>query len=272
MITVVLAAAMAAGLAACGAQELINISSKTSENEFALESASALTADLDSTDLRITLGDENKIHYKVPELLEPVVTQENGTLTLTNKKQKPGTIINATSENYIEITLDSKALGDVDIDLDSGNVSFDGFDIGGSITTDSGDIKIKNAENGGDIVLKADSGNVTVSNGSFASVSKETDSGDACFENVNAGSFLLRSDSGSTKLTGAEPCDIDHVSDSGSLTIELNGDSGLGFDISSGSGSITVGENKCSGSYVRDGGSSTIKAKTDSGSVTVSFR
>ena len=55
MITVVLAAAIAAGLAGCGAQELINISSKTSENEFALEETSALVADLDSTDLHITL-------------------------------------------------------------------------------------------------------------------------------------------------------------------------------------------------------------------------
>ena len=262
------AAAISAGFASCGLT-----TENVKEESIPLENVSSITAELKSTDLRVRLGSENLLRYRVYESLAPTVTQAGGRLKIVSGEGRDFRIDSESNNDFIELTLTRKQLDDLDIELSSGDVVFDSFDINGSITTASGDIEIDNAENAGDVALKANSGDITVKDCNFKSLSKKTSSGDAVLENITADDMTLEATSGNTDIRCKKLCGIASESDSGDVNIRLSGSrEEIGYELRAKSGSIKVGSETYDDNYVNIGSApQKIKCSTSSGDITIDF-
>lgn len=266
--TAVLTAAVAIGTTACAfTQEDVK------EDTVPLESVSGLDVDLMSTDITIKLGSENKVYYKVYESLAPTVAQNGEKLSIRSGKGRNTRMSSDKKDNYIEVTLDKKELGDIDIEASSGDITVDGFDISGKIKTSSGDIEISNIANGKDIAIEASSGKVELEHCNFKTVNKKTSSGDCKFNDVKADRFVLEAESGDTDISGSEISDIESESSSGNVDIDLNGKrEDCNFDISVESGGIKINGGRYEDGFTENNNAdNTIKIKTTSGDIEINI-
>lgn len=264
----VLSAVTALSITACA---LTN--EEVNEATIPLESVTTIEADLKSTDLKIRLGDENKVHYRVYKSLTPTVSDSSGKLSIVSGNGRSIRNFSKSEDNYIEVILDKKELGRIDLKASSGDILLDGFDIGGKIKTSSGNIVIKNVSDGRDLTIEASSGDVDMTDCNFKSISKKTSSGDSEFSGVKADSFKLEANSGNTEISGADVCDIESESNSGNVDIRLSGKrQDVNYDIRVNTGDIKINGGEYDDDYSENNDSDkTVKVKTSSGDIEINI-
>ena len=303
-VTILAALVLSAGLASCG-----NLTESVKEETISLGNVASIEANLKSTDLRVKLGSENKLRYRVYESIAPSVTQDKDKLSIVSGEGTYFHVVSTQEDNFIELTLTEKQLEDLDIELSSGDVVFNDIDLDGDISTSSGNIEIYGSENGKDVNLTSSTGDITVKNSGFKSLNKKSSSGKSSFENVKTdeaylestsgdttaagctfgslrkksstgasqfdditcGDMNLEASSGSTSLTCTSVCDIVSVSESGDVSIRFPGSrSEFDCELSADSGSISVGGNSYDEDYVDiRGAAHKVKCKTSSGDITI---
>ena len=265
----IIAASLAAVFSFCTASCSLE-SENIVENTISFDSINQITASLSSTDLRINLGNENSVYYKVYESLEPDVSEKDGKLKIVSEKKKSASL-NFNTSTYIEVTLNKKQLDDIDLTLSSGDVQINDINVNGNIQTSSGNIKINNVENSNNISLQASSGDISLKKCSFKTLKNKTESGDIYLERINSNNIIIEAKSGDTDIVDTDICNIEANSHSGNVKIKLNGnENDINYDLSANSGSIKVGDSSYEDQYINNNNADkTIKCKTKSGNITV---
>ena len=263
------------GFVSCGLSTFWIHSDEVKEETVALASVSDLNIDLTSADLTVRLGEENSLHYVLPERMVPEITQNGGLLSVRQPDHiNIGFNLSLSQNmNHIEITLDEKTLDKLEISLTSGDISVDGFDFAGSISSTSGDITVCNTENGGNLSLAATSGDVTMTNCCFEKITHDQTSGETVMNQVTAESLTMESTSGDTKLSGLSVGNAVIDCTSGEIDLELFGsEQDYNYDCSCICGSVNVAGTKSERKYEKDNGAQkTMHLDTTSGDITVRF-
>lgn len=199
------------------------------------ESYSRIDIDAQALSINIVTGNENSFEYSGPKKHTPRITVDDGVATITQKTINPG-INNSSGEMLLTITVNSKNLTDIIIDLDFGEISIDGI----------------NADN---LWISADCGSIKVKNGSFTDTVVEADLGEVNFTNATFGKFLdINADCGAIIIKN--PGDLSDAN------IEANTDLG--------NIKISVNDINYSGkSYKHKGSGAEIKLNADLGEITI---
>ncbi len=264
--SVALLAAAGAGLFVYGYEEPKNGSVSISE-------FSELSVDATSADIILKKGSENKVSYQVPERLIPEIKEENGKLTLTSNSKNKKHINFCFKRTYIEITMTEEALEAANIHVTSGDVKISGIDWAGSIKATSGDIEVSGSESGGDLDIKATSGDLKIENCVFGRLTCNQTSGDAKLSNVQSGSVSMSSTSGDVSAKKLNADEISVKSTSGDADMTLTGkESDYKLNLSATSGDIKVGNHKGSRYQSGEGqGTRSVEVHATSGDITIRF-
>ncbi|MBR5372013.1 MAG: DUF4097 family beta strand repeat protein [Oscillospiraceae bacterium] len=272
ILAALLAAAVSCGLSACGIHAFGFMQDDVKEDTISLESVSEMQIDMTSADIKILRGEENALHYVMSESLVPEISQNSGKLTVIQPKHT-GIKFGSSTKNRVEITLDQKTIDTLDISLTSGDIEIDGFSIDGSISTTSGDICVKNAEEGGVLELEATSGDITLKDSSFRRITKDQSSGETEMDHVTADSISFEATSGDLTVRSSKIGDAEIECTSGDIQLELIGsEEDYSYECACTSGSVEIGETKAGKKLQKkNGGPHSFKAETTSGDITVTF-
>lgn len=211
------------------------------ENTVDVETFDSLNVDVDSAKLVIKKGDANQVYYKIDKKLEPTITNENGTLTVSSKYPENGTFFtmnigdNEEYQNYIEIRVKDADFLNLVVKSDSGSIEVSDIAIEGNIESSSGSTKITDCAGSGIVVIDSDSGSTTITDADFDSLKIQKDSGSIKLINVNAEEVSLDSSSGSQTLDSCDITKFGTKRDSGSLKVDGSTIDEVNAEASSGS-------------------------------------
>ena len=272
ILAALLAAAVSCGLSACGIHAFGFMHEDVKEDTVSLESVSEMQIDMTSADITILRGEENALHYVMSESLVPEISQNSGKLTVIQPKHT-GIKFGSSTKNRVEITLDQKTIDTLNISLTSGDIEIDGFSIDGSISTTSGDICVKNAEEGGTLELEATSGDITLKDSTFRRITKDQSSGETEMDHVTADSVQLEATSGDLTVRRSKIGNAELECTSGDIRLELIGsEEDYNYDCSCTSGSVEIGGTKAGKKYQRDNHAPySFHADATSGEIAVTF-
>ena len=211
------------------------------ENTVDVETFDSLNVDVDSAKIVIKKGDANQVYYKIDKKLEPTITNENSTLTVTSKHPDNGTFFemnigdNEEYQNYIEIRVKDADFLNLVVKSDSGSIEVSDIAIEGNIESSSGSTKITDCAGSGIVVIDSDSGSTTITDADFDSLKIQKDSGSIKLINVNAEEVSLDSSSGSQTLDSCDITKFGTKRDSGSLKVDGSTIDEVNAEASSGS-------------------------------------
>jgi len=239
-----------------------------------LDEFDSLDVEVRSAEVVIMRGDSFGIEYSTYKGKEPVITQENGKVTV---KQPPtgfvmfefgshdlNTFTITVPENSSEISLNVRS--------SSGDVTLDRIKVSGDVVSSSGDIMFNDIE-GKEINATSSSGDINGDKVKVAKTRFESSSGDISMLRVYADDLLAVSSSGDTGVYNSAITNVDCEASSGDVDIELNGKADdYSYDLKASSGDIVVNGVEVEKNYKEDGGNNSIIAKTSSGDVNVSIK
>lgn len=275
------------GCAKSGAAE-----AKLTEGEMTPEQVIRLSLDVDKADVMIQAGDAWHVEYAL--LSEPEISQDGGTLTLREPKNKLNLNLGKlAAKPYVTVTVPDTVLESGDITCDVGNVSVRGVDMGSlSVTLDVGNVNLldlllgslKAAVDTGNLELRGlkveslaslhtDTGNIECERTSIGeSISLEADTGNLELEQVTVPRLHALCDVGDMELEDVHADVIEAQTDTGDIRLDLPGSlEQYALDLQTDIGSVRVDDVKQDAHYITIGGTKIVTAKTDTGDVSVDF-
>ena len=233
-----------------------------------------IVVNTDISDVSVGITDAEKIiiTYGESKSIKINISVENGTLTIKEKGSANwfdmlSFIHFGNNEFKVKILIPEKALGEISISSDTGDISLEDINVKGNIKldTDTGDIFIKTKEADSvsydDINIKTDTGDVTLTNVKTANLNVKVDTGDIELTNTLVDDILkINTSTGDVKVVKSDAGEIEIKTSTGD--IEASFLTEKVFVTSSSTGDISVPE-----SY--QGGK--CKLTTSTGDITVKY-
>lgn len=282
---------LGAGSLALAGCDGISIGGKVVEDTVDLKDFDSVNIDVSSVDVTFTRGDSFQLTYRTHEQKVPVVTEENGTLTV--KQTDAGLSFSPGQEDIYRITVPENYDGEIELTLQAsaGDINIGRLNVSGDVTTGSGDVALSDLE-GDRLAVKVDSGDVRGENIKTGQITFTATSGDIEIKGLRADKCHSETASGDLQIKGSEIRNADcvvrygdvEINDSvietavcdsayGDVEIELHGaDEAYSYKLDTSFGDITVNGQRFGNSYKKDGGAKSISAHTDSGDIEVSVQ
>ena len=233
-----------------------------------------IVVNTDISDVSVGITDAEKIiiTYGESKSIKINISVENGTLTIKEKGSANwfdmlSFIHFGNNEFKVKILIPEKALGEISISSDTGDISLEDINVKGNIKldTDTGDIFIKTKEADSvsydDINIKTDTGDVTLTDVKTANLNVKVDTGDINLTNTLVDDILkINTSTGDVKVEKSDAGEIEIKTSTGD--IEASFLTEKVFVTSSSTGDIRVPE-----SY--QGGK--CKLTTSTGDITVKY-
>ncbi|MBR6217554.1 MAG: DUF4097 family beta strand repeat protein [Eubacterium sp.] len=233
-----------------------------------------IVVNTDISDVSVGITDAEKIiiTYGESKSIKINISVENGTLTIKEKGSANwfdmlSFIHFGNNEFKVKILIPEKALGEISISSDTGDISLEDINVKGNIKldTDTGDIFIKTKEADSvsyeDINIKTDTGDVTLTDVKTANLNVKVDTGDIELTNTLVDDILkINTSTGDVKVEKSDAGEIEIKTSTGD--IEASFLTEKVFVTSSSTGDIRVPE-----SY--QGGK--CKLTTSTGDITVKY-
>ncbi len=238
----------------------------------ALEDLKSLKINVSSADVSIIPGKTLAVKYRAMNGFEPDITQEGGTVTITQVAESHSATFGFTPEmNTYKITVpEGTAPFTLDLKSASGDILLDGVSLSGTVSASSGDITISDIS-GSQLSVTSASGDISCESMMTESTSLTTASGDISITGSNFGDVCCKASSGNIGIIDSQSVSTVCEALSGDVTISYDGDENeYSFDLRSESGDINLNGRESEGSLSRQGNSDrSVTARTGSGDIDI---
>lgn len=229
-------------------------SGSTISKEQGMEEISSLNVKGDVMELTIKAGTGYKVTYSCSQDLEPVIRNEQGHVTIT---QKSKFVWFSPSSQNCKVTLELPAetlLSTLYAEVDVGNITLE-------------NIQADYAE------LEADTGDLTLTDCTFQTLKTEDDLGNISAKQSALGSATLNADTGNVSLTSCSFANLTAEADLGNVKIDSATDlSDYSFDAKCDLGSISIQGTKQGDTHVTNGsGPYKLVLRADTGNIQVDW-
>ena len=181
-----------------------------------------IVVNTDISDVSVGITDAEKIiiTYGESKSIKINISVENGTLTIKEKGSANwfdmlSFIHFGNNEFKVKILIPEKALGEISISSDTGDISLEDINVKGNIKldTDTGDISLEDINVKGNIKLDTDTGDISIKTKEADSVSYDdinikTDTGNVTLTDVKTANLNVKVDTGDIKLNNTLVDDI----------------------------------------------------------------
>lgn len=264
--------------------------------DIALDAFDNIKIETSIIDVNIIEGSSYSISYSTRESLEPEITCDYNTLWVTSKQSGVNFGIfgfNTGKNEHITITIPAGAsTKNLELKASTADITVDKVNVGGSITTSTGDINIKNVSSD-KLQLTSSTGDKTITNCNIDELNETSSTGDVKYENCTAVNLSTKSSTGeiiingltTTSLTANASTGDIKVTDTSADFITANASTGdvklelvgsakeYNYKLNSSTGSIQIDGEKYKKSYTRDEDCyRTIKSKTSTGDIKIDFK
>ena len=255
-----------------------------------------LVVKTDTFDIKVNKGTDYTITYHVPDDRIPVITNENGILTIL-AEESGLSLFNFGSfgdENpYIEITTPEDTKKEIDIESSTGDITIANLSFEGPITTETGDINLSQSRMG-KMKLLVSTGDITADNCSIESLNTEASTGEVKITNtICEGNYTADTSTGDIKIKDSEFSsftvdgstsditvenssinDIKIYTSTGEVSLNLRGEeSEYNSRITTSTGDIEINGKEYEDNYnSSNSGTKSIKIDTSTGDIDISFR
>lgn len=188
-----------------------------------------LDIDLDLGDLKIVTGDQVNVEYSGSEKLRPVVSSEDGTLTITQKSDNRW--FNFTPPKAkITVTLPKDTvLRDLEIRDNLGDIELRDLQASsGTVYNDLGDIRLNDCDIDG-LTIGSSMGDVELDGTVFLKLNVKEDLGDVNIDtpqDLSGATLDLQTDLGDVKVNGNKQGTSHYVAGNGGLSVKVTNDLG----------------------------------------------
>lgn len=266
-----------------------------------LDAFHTISIDTDVYDVALVEGEEYEISYCLPEKEKPKYAVKNDTFKLKSRASGSGTQVNLidlfpsgkrsnTRQNQIRITVPKHTvLKTVSAKLDTSDLTMEQLQMQTlTLTSDTGDMKLTGIScdeyqietDTGDIKMEqitaktgqltVDTGDVKMQTGSVDLFKLKTDTGDVKLTNMTFSSFEVQSETGDITVQDSSLEKGNLVSDTGDVKLLLHGNENeYAYDIGSDTGDVNVNGHKKDNVLIDAGQKNKIKARSDSGDITI---
>ena len=252
------------------------IMSGVSEESMDLKEFDSLKIDVTSADVNIMRGDSFGISYRTRKGDEPKVSEENGTLTVT----QPSEIVTFFSfdpdvkSNSYTITIPDGS-GEISLDAvsSSGDIMVDRIKVSGDVRSSSGDVMLNDLD-GSRLGVSTSSGEIETDKVRIKETAFSSSSGDIALLRSDTDDMSCSTSSGDIDIYDSVAGKLDCKASSGDVTVELNGSyDDYSYDLQVTSGDIKVNGTEIEGKKYEEnaGKSGNITIKTSSGDIELSF-
>ena len=190
-----------------------------------------IVVNTDISDVSVGITDAEKIiiTYGESKSIKINISVENGTLTIKEKGSANwfdmlSFIHFGNNEFKVKILIPEKALGEISISSDTGDISLEDINVKGNIKldTDTGDIFIKTKEADSvsyeDINIKTDTGDVTLTDVKAANLNVKVDTGDINLTNTLVDDILkINTSTGDVKVEKSDAGEIEIKTSTGDI-------------------------------------------------------
>ena len=261
------------------------------------DSFNKLVVKTDTFDIRVNKGNDHSITYHVPDDRIPVITNENGTLTILAEEESGLSLFNFGSygdENpYIEITTPEDTKKEIDIESSTGDITITNLSFEGPITTSTGDINLSQSKMG-KMMLHVSTGDIFANNCSIESLNTEASTGEVKISDTTCeGGYTAKTSTGDINIKNSEFSSFTANGSTSDITVENSSINDILIDTSTGdvklglkgeeseySSKITTstGDIEINGKEYEDNynssnsGNKSIAIETSTGDVEISFR
>lgn len=266
-----------------------------------LDAFHSISIDTDVYDISLVEGGEYGISYCLPEKEKPKYTVSKDTLKLKSHAGGSYTQVNLidlfpsgkrtdTRQNQIKITVPKHTLlKTVSAKLDASDLAMEQLQMQTlTLTSDTGDMKLTGISceeyqietDTGDIKMEqitaktgqltVDTGDVKMQSGSVDRFKLKTDTGDVKLGGMTLSSFEVQSETGDITVQDSSLEKGNLVSDTGDVKLLLHGNENeYAYDIGSDTGDVNVNGHKKDNVLIDAGQKNKIKARSDSGDITI---
>ena len=251
----------------------IMVSSDTVTKTEDLDDFDALDLEISTADVNIMRGDAYRIEYKTREGKEPVITQENGKLSIKQPAMgfemfhfgfgdDGNTYTITIPENSKEIDLNAK--------ISTGDLMLDRIKVSGVIDASTSDILLNDIE-GKELAATVSSGDI---DGDKVKVSKVTFKGSTSDINMlrlYSDDVYTHTSTGDIDINDSAVSNLRSETSTGDVTIQLNGkEDDYSYDFKVSTGDIVVNGTEYEKNYTKDNGSDRkIDINTSTGDINV---
>lgn len=222
--------------------------------QVALDEFTSLTVNGDIMDFTLKTGTDYKLTYSCSQNLEPVVRNQQGHVTLSQKSQQIWfSLHNQNCKVTLEIPTDA-CLDNLDVELDLGTLTLR-------------DIQADRAE------LEADTGNITLSDCTLQTLKTEDDLGNVSADHSYLGNATLEADTGNVTLSSCDFANLTARSDLGNVKIDSVKDlNDYSIDAKCDLGDISIHDTKQGSTHMVNGtGPYKLVLRADTGNIRVDW-
>lgn len=245
-------------------------------NTVDIDEFDTLSIETSTADINIVRGSKYQIEYKTREGKEPVITQENGRLTVKQPSmgfvmfdlgfvQDNNTYTITVPEDSDEIALDLKS--------STGDVFLDRLKVSGRIVSSSADVQLNDIE-GESLDINVSSGDIEGDKVKIGKIRLEGSTSDIEILRLESDDVFCHTSTGDIEINDSAVSNIKCEASTGDVVLALNGnESDYSYNISVSTGDITVNSREYNKEYVEERNSgNTIDIKTSTGDVDVNTR
>ncbi len=264
--------------------------SKETVNEIkTLDSFTEMEINVPYSNVEIIEGDEYKLEYCIKQEgnLQADVSDGKLKLDYRHTEETSGFTLNvfyfdsSFDSEYFKLYIPSDAsVKKADIKIESGDLDIDGVDIGEiKVKDEYGYVKLNEIQSD-KIEIEADSGSIKGEKITANTVELKDSFGSINLDDLKTKTANMKVESGSIHIDNGEIDEADLESEFGSIELSLKGkETDYSYNLNTEFGSMKINGNKVGkeegesdiNKYSKEGGSKTIKAKTESGSIKIDF-
>lgn len=245
------------------------------EGSVDLKDFDSLNLKVASMDVNIMRGDSYKLTYRTEKGFEPQISEENGTLSVT----QPSKVITFFSFDFdresstytITVPEDNSGIK-IEAVSSSGDIMIDRIKASGAVKTSSGDVLLNDIE-GSDLSVSTSSGEINSDKVKVKEITLSSSSGDIAMLRTQTDDINGNTSSGEIEIYDSAIGNATFMASSGDVKLELNGDKDdYSYDVKVSSGDININGEEVDGkSYsANEGKDKKISVKTSSGDVEIS--
>lgn len=251
----------------------ITVSSDAVTKTEDLDDFDSLELEISTADVNIMRGDAYRIEYKTQEGKEPVITQENGKLTI--RQPSMGFVMFnfgfANEGNEYTITVpDSGKQIDLNAKISTGDLMLDRIKVSGRVDASTSDVLLNDID-GDELSVTVSAGDINGDKVRVSDINLNGSTSDIEMLRLMSDKVYAHTSTGDIDINDSAIPDLSCDTSTGDVTVQMNAKpEDYSYDLNVSTGDIVVNGVECEKSYIKDNRTGKkIGIKTSTGDIDV---